>query len=103
MWLKTCRVRFEDFAGEVCRLETLITRPSEIGKEMGLSFATPLIFVDRDEARFQVSYGGLENETPYGEKHMGMQGSDEGCVRYLVKAAPKGEEGEMQDEEMKEQ
>lgn len=95
IWLKTCRVKFEDFAIETCRLETLITRPSELGKVTCLSFAIPLIFEGRDAARERVSYD-LDNPHPYSDEHMAMQGSNKGCVRYLVRAAnPDAEEEEI--------
>lgn len=87
VWLKTCRVKFGFFDSELCRLETFVTRPSEIGKSLALSFAIPLITFSRQEIREQVSTGA-ENTQPYSDEHLAMQGSDEGCVRYLVRPAP---------------
>lgn len=91
VWLKTCRVKFEDFPIETCRLETLITRPSELGKTTCVSFAIPLIFQGRDSARAQVSFD-LDNNFPYSDEHMAMQGSNEGCVRYFVRAPDTSDE-----------
>lgn len=90
VWLKTCRIKFEEFDSEVCRLETFVTRPSELGKETCLSFGVPLIVFGRQEVREQVSYG-IQNDFAYSEEHMAMQGSDKGCVRYLVRPAPPGD------------
>lgn len=112
VWLKTCRVKFEMFPTEVCRLEVFVTRPSELGKEMAVSFAIPLITVGRQGTREQVSYGP-SNDHRYSEEHMAMQGGDKGCVRYFVRPSPPGdlmgkygktEEGkEMEQRENKEQ
>lgn len=100
VWLKTCRVRFDDFDSEICRLETYTTRPSEIGKATALSFMPPLIFVGRQGAREQVSTG-VNNDAPYSDEHLAMQGSDEGCVRYLVRPAPPPPTTEKMDDQEK--
>lgn len=98
VWLKTCRVRFDMFGSEVLRLETFVTRPSEIGKGTCLSFMPPLMLVGRDGTRAQVSTG-IDNEAPYSIEHLAMQETSEGCLRYFVRPAPpetNGQESEAQ-------
>lgn len=90
VWLKACRVKFELFDSEVRRLELFVARPSELGKEFCLSFMPPLLTVGRQGAREMISYG-VNNDTPYSNAHMMMQGDDKGCVRYLIRPAPPGD------------